>query len=104
MSSPSVGDAAAAADLHLRLVFGDKEMQFLGDRARAHEGFEYFSDFAEPIAGFLFRLGANPHFWRFVVQQARRRLDQEIVVAVDVGRVAKLPHQHHGALREIIGQ
>ena len=58
-------------------------MQFFGDRAGAHEGLEHFSDFAEPVAGFLFGLGANPHFRQYIVEQARRGLDQEIVVAVE---------------------
>ena len=104
MSSPSAARPPPLADPHRRLIFRDKEVQFFGDRARAHEGFEHFADFAEPIAGFLFGLGADPHFRRFVVQQAGRGLDQEIVVAVDISRVAKLPHQHHGALRQIVGQ
>ena len=99
-----VGDAAAAADLHLRIVFGDEEVQFFGDRAGAHEGFEYLPDFAEPVAGFLLGFRAHPHLRRGVVQQARGRLDQQIVIAVDIGRITELPHQHHGALREIIGQ
>ena len=49
---------------------------------------------AEPVADFLFRLGANPHLGRFAVQYAGRSLDQEIVVAVDIDRIAKLAHQH----------
>jgi len=45
-------------------------VDFFSDRAGAHEGFEYFSDFAEPVADFLFSLGADPHLRSRVVQQA----------------------------------
>src|SRR3954451_14324258 len=50
-----VREAAAAADPHIRLVFGDKEMLSFSDRTGTHKGFEYFLDLAEPIAGFLLR-------------------------------------------------
>ncbi len=99
-----VGDAAAVAYFHARLVFGDEEVQLLGDRSRAHEGLEHLFDLAKTIAGFLFGLGADPLLGRFIVEQAGSRLDHEIVVAVDVSWIAKLPHQHHGALRPIIRQ
>ena len=99
MSSPSSASAAAGADLHLGLVFGDEEMQLLGHRARAHEGLEHLADVVQAIAGFLLGLGADPVLGRFVVEQAGGGLDQEIVVAVDIGRIAELLDQHDGAPR-----
>src|SRR4051794_39835253 len=73
-------------------------------RTGTHKGFEYFLDLAEPIAGFLLRLGADPHLGMLIVQNAGSGLDQEIVVAVDVSRITKLPHQHHATLIEIVKQ
>ncbi len=63
-----------------------------------------FSDLAEPVADFLFGLGADPNLGSCIVELSGSGLDQQIVVAVDVGGIAELAHQHHAALRQIVGQ
>ena len=65
-------------------------MQLLGHRARAHEGLEHLVDVVQAIAGFLLSLGADRASGRFIVEQAGGGLDQQIVIAVDIGRIAEL--------------
>jgi len=99
-----VGEAAAAADPHHGVIFGDEAVQFFRHRTGAHEGFEYFPDVVETIAGFLLDLGADSFLRRRIVEHAGGNFDQEIVMAVDVGRKAELAHQHHGASGKVVRQ
>ena len=104
MSSPS---SARPPPLPIRIagfIFGDEEVQLLGDRARAHEGLEHLAHVVQSIADFLFRLRANPLLGRLVVEHAGGGLDQEIVMAGKIGRQAELPRQHHGAACDIVRQ
>ena len=104
MSSPSSGWPPPSPIRMDRIIFGDEEVQDFGDGAGAHEGLEDLADRAEAIAQLLLDLGADSHLGLGVVQQTGRRLDQQVVIAVQIGRQAELAHQQHGARRRIIGQ
>src|SRR5260370_664321 len=99
------GQGALAAPGRLaRRCRGKKEVKLLGPGAGVGERSEFFPCRAEPITGLLFRLGADPQLRGLVIQQAGHSFDQEVVVAIGIGRKAKLPHQHHRALCQIVEQ
>ncbi len=52
--------------------------------------------------GFLFEFGANALFRAGVVEQPSRGLDQEAVMAVDIGRKAKLARQQYRAALQVV--
>ena len=73
MSSPS---SARPPPLPMRIagfVFGDEEVQLLGDGAGAHEGLEHLAHVVQSIADFLFRLRAYALLGRLVVEHAGGR-------------------------------
>src|SRR5438477_194230 len=81
---------AGGADAHRRLVFGHEEVDFFGNRTRAHEGFEDLFDIVQPVTRLFLCLQADAVLGRGVVEQAGGSLDQKIVVAIGVGRIAEL--------------
>src|SRR2546430_6186466 len=76
-------------------VFGNEEVEFLRDRARAHERFEYLAYAVYAIACLLLDLGLDPVLRTGRVEQTSGRLDQHAGVTVYERRKPKLAGKEH---------
>ncbi len=74
MSSSSMPPPSSTR-LRLR-VFGDEEMQDLGDRARRHVRLEHFADLRDLVAGFFAQFEPDAHVRVLLFEQAGARFDQ----------------------------
>ena len=84
------------------LIFGDKKVEFFGDRSGAHKDGEDGLDARHPKAGLLFRFGNDPRLRRGVIQQPGRRFNEISVVTVSKHRKTELTSQDHRSLFPVV--
>lgn len=100
-----VGESCLGAVVGAGLVGAGVEVQFFGHGAGAHVGVEDVLQAAYFDAGLLRCLAAGAVLWTVFVEQTGGHFEQHPVdVAVDVGRVAELAHQHDRARVDVVEQ
>lgn len=97
-------NAAARAGPILRVIFRQIEVEFLGNRARAHIGLKNFLYARHLIPGFFFRFGLNPAFRVKVIEQPGGRLNEILFVTIYKHRETELTRQNDGFAVAIIEQ
>ena len=86
------------------MIFRQIEVEFLGDRARAHIGLKNFLYARHLKPGFFFRFGLNPAFRVKVIEQPGGRLNEILFVIIDKHRETELTRQNDGFAVAIIEQ